>query len=261
MQRKLLDKLPTDIPQECMRFLQGAPVYDSSCSPEARVYFIDKDGGYYLKKARAGTLSREAKMNAYFHKKGIGVEVVQYLTREHDWLMTASAVGEDCIHPQYLADPKRLCDTLATRLRALHELSFDDCPEQNATKRFLDSAFLHYQTGDYDKSQFPDSLGYRSEQEAYAVLCEGKDALQDKVLLHGDYCLPNVILNNWKFSAFIDVGDGGVGDRHIDLFWGSWTLWFNLKTNAYKQRFFDAYGRDKVDEERIKIVGAISVFG
>ena len=93
------------------------------------------------------------------------------------------------------------------------------------------------------------------------VLTAGKDALRSKVLLHGDYCLPNIILNNWKLSGFIDVGNGGVGDRHIDIFWGIWTLAFNLNTSKYRRRFLDAYGRDKADESILKIVAAAEVFG
>lgn len=92
-------------------------------------------------------------------------------------------------------------------------------------------------------------------------MSNGKSALQSKVLLHGDYCLPNIILKDWKLSGFIDVGDGGVGDRHIDLFWGIWTLWFNLKTDKYRERFIDAYGRDKVDKSLLKVVAAAEVFG
>ena len=59
----------------------------------------------------------------------------------------------------------------------------------------------------------------------------------------------------------MDVGCGGVGDRHIDLFWGVWTLSFNLKTDRYRDRFLDAYGRDRVDETALKIVAAAEVFG
>ena len=81
------------------------------------------------------------------------------------------------------------------------------------------------------------------------------------MLLHGDYCLPNIILNGWKLSGFIDVGSGGVGDRHIDIFWGAWTLWFNLKTDRYRSRFLDAYGRDKADEEILAVIAAAEVFG
>ena len=48
------------LPSEAVRFLEGAPLYDSSCSPQARVVFADRDGGLYLKTAEAGTLQTEA---------------------------------------------------------------------------------------------------------------------------------------------------------------------------------------------------------
>lgn len=36
---------------------------------------------------------------------------------------------------------------------------------------------------------------------------------------------------------------------------------FNLKTDKYRNRFFDAYGRDKVDESKLEILAAAEVFG
>ena len=47
----------------------------------------------------------------------------------------------------------------------------------------------------------------------------------------------------------------------IDLFWGAWTLNFNLKTDVYRNTFFDAYGRDKIDENALLAVSAAEVFG
>ena len=64
-----------------------------------------------------------------------------------------------------------------------------------------------------------------------------------------------------SFSGFIDLGGGGVGDRHIDIFWGAWTLNFNLKTDRYRERFYDAYGRDRIDEELVRLVSVIEMFG
>jgi len=69
------------------------------------------------------------------------------------------------------------------------------------------------------------------------------------------------MLDNWKFTGFVDLDSGGVGDRHIDIFWGIWTLWFNLKTNKYKDRFMDAYGREKIEEDLLRTVAASEVFG
>ncbi len=261
MKKTLLTSYPGDLPEEMRRFADGAKLYDSSCSPAARVYFIDRGAGYYLKCAGKGTLEREAKMTEYFHKKGVGAEVLCYLSDKCDWFLTAAVPGEDCTAECYLAEPRRLCDTFAYALRNLHEMPCGDCPVTDRTAEYLATVEENFRTGNYDSSQFPDSFGYRSAEEAYGVFTEGKSALQSNVLIHGDYCLPNILLNNWKFSGFIDIGNGGIGDRHIDLFWGIWTLGFNLKTDAYRTRFLDAYGRDKVDEPLLKVISAAEVFG
>lgn len=261
MKQTLIKKIPNQVPQELQHLIASADIYDSSSSPEARVYFIDKDDGYYLKCAKTGTLEKEAKMTQYFHSKKLGAEVLNYTSNTHDWLLTKAVVGHDCIDSEYLSHPKRLCDTIATELRKLHEIDYSDCPVMDRTAEYLANAENNYRTGNYDKSSFPDSFGYRSAEQAHEVLAAGKNALQGKVLLHGDYCLPNIILENWKFSGFIDLDCAGVGDRHIDLFWGAWTLCFNLKTNQYRDRFLDAYGRDKVDESLFKVVAAAEVFG
>ncbi len=259
MKKTLLNKIPSEIPSAIQRFISGAKIYDSSSSPNARVYFIDQEDGFYLKCAKSGELEKEAKMTEYFYSKGLGAEVLDYVSSDRDWLLTRAVNGEDCVYPEYLRNPERLCDTIACELRKLHETDYTDCPVMDRTAEYLATAEKNYHTGDYDNS-FP-SFGYHSAEEAHDALVAGKDALQDKVLLHGDYCLPNIILKNWKLSGFIDVGAGGVGDRHIDLFWGAWTLNFNLKTDKYRNRFLDAYGRDKVDESKLEIIAAAEVFG
>lgn len=261
MKRTLIDSLPLALPSELEKFTLGARIFDSSCSPEARVYYIEKNGGYYLKTAPRGTLLREAQMTAYFHSVGLGTEVLYYESGDIDLLLTARMRGEDCTHADYLADGKRLCDTIATELRRLHELDASSCPVQDRISEYIATVEDNYRTGSYDTSHFPGSFGYACAEDAIKVFEDGKMHLCRDVLLHGDYCLPNIMLDNWRLSGFIDLGNGGGGDRHIDIFWGVWTLGFNLGTDAYRDRFLDAYGRDKVDEEMLKIVAAAEVFG
>lgn len=262
MKRTLLTVIPEHFPEDVRSFIGKSPIFDSSCSKEARVYFIDKDSGYYLKSSAIGSLEREALMADYFHKKGLSSEVLRYESKEGaDWLLTASVTGEDLTHQMHLDDPKRLSALLGERLRLLHETDFSDCPVRNRVKEYLSIVEENYRTGNYDKTAFPDSFGYKSADEAYRVVSCGKHLLKNDTLIHGDYCLPNIMLDNWSFSGFIDLGNAGVGDRHIDLFWGAWTLWFNLRTNDYRERFFDAYGRDKIDNNILKTVAACEVFG
>ena len=248
-------------PEEFHALLRCAPVYDSSCSREARVLFIDKDEGYYLKRAPRGSLQREADMTRFFHQKGLGAEVLQFLSTEHDYLLTVRVPGEDCTHRDYLSQPKRLCDLLATKLRELHETDISGCPVPDHTQRYLTTVRQNYAKGAYDTSLFPDNWGYASADEAYRAVMQNEHRLRCDTLLHGDYCLPNVMLNDWKLSGFIDVGNGGVGDRHVDLFWGTWTLNFNLKTDQYRNRFLDAYGRDVIEPEMLDLIAACEVFG
>ena len=261
MKKTLIPSLPMWLPEEIRAIGRGAEVYDSSCSPEARVYFIDRDGGYYLKVGTANSLRREAEMTAYFYKKGLGTEILSYVSGEKDIMLSRAVAGLDCTSDIYLAEPKRLCDLLAERLRMLHELDASDCPVKDRVGEYIALAEANYHADSYNKEHFPDSFGFRSGEEAYAFLQNGKHLLGNECLIHGDYCLPNVMLDDWKFSGFIDLGAAGMGDRHIDLFWGRWTLEFNLHTDEYGERFLDAYGRDKVDEEKLRVVAAAEVFG
>ena len=261
MKRYEIEKIPFELPDEIEKLVSGARIYDSSCSNEARVYFIDKECGYYLKRSAKGTLLREAEMDGFFNSIGMGAAVVNYISTDADLLITERVKGEDCTFGEYLSDPKRLARTTATLLRALHETRFEECPVQNRTSEYLALADKNYKIGNYDKSAFPDSFGYRSAEEAMKVLSEGRDLLRSDTLIHGDYCLPNIMLDNWSFSGFIDLGNAGVSDRHIDLFWGLWTLGFNLKTDKYNEYFLDAYGRDKIDNHILEVVAAAEVFG
>jgi kanamycin kinase len=124
----------------------------------------------------------------------------------------------------------------------------------------LANARRNYETRAFDASLFPDNWGYDTPEEAWAVVEQQGQYLRADTLLHGDYCLPNIMLDGWRFSGFIDLDAGGVGDRHMDLFWGIWSLWFNLKTDAFRERFLDGYGRQDVNEELLRVVAAVEVF-
>ncbi len=261
MKRSLIDRLPEGVPDKIRDFVEGAQIYDSSSSGSARVYFIDKDEGYYLKSATSGMLAREAEMTKYYHSLGWGARVLDYISEGGDFLLVSRVPGEDCIHPDFLREPKRLTDTVAIALRRLHETDFSACPIKDRTAEYVSLAEENYRTGNYDSSHFPDSFGYRSADEAIRALREGRELLRCDTLIHGDYCLPNIMLDNWRLSGFIDVGCGGVGDRHIDIFWALWSLAFNLGTDSYTDRFLDAYGRDRVDMRALRTVAAVEVFG
>ena len=251
-----------DFPADFHPLLHDAEIYDSSYSLGAKVIFIDKDGGYYLKSAPKGALEQESVMTRYFNAKGLAANVVDYISEKKDWLLTEKIYGDNCLvlADKYTDQPERLCDILAERLVMLHDLDSSDCPVQNNTERFLERAEQNMRHGLFNK-EIAEKNKLKNPTEAWNIVKRNGHLLKSKTLLHGDYSLPNILLNDWQFSGFIDLDTAGVGDRHIDLFWGSRTMDYNLVTNKYRQRFIDAYGRDKVDEEILQIVAAMAVFG
>lgn len=244
-----------ELPDILMPFVQSASLFDSSCSPDARVWFAERDGGIYIKTAPKEALKAEMEMDTYFHSRGFGPEVLAYVQEKADWLVTRAIPGEDCTHMQYFQDPQRLAQMLGRLLRMLHDTDTAGCPGPDLNKAYLAKAKLFRSEGTIN----PIFTDVSTTEEALALAQRFRP--ESRVLLHGDYCLPNILLDNWRFTGFIDVGGGGIGDRHIDLYWGCWSLQFNLKDTRWCSVFLDAYGRDAVDTEKIRILGAMEAFG
>ena len=257
MKRTPLPALPPDVPREIADFLGSAPVYDSSCSEDARVYFLDLEDGYFLKRAAKDALAEEAALSKVFADAGLGPAVLAYVPAEHDWLLTRRIPGEDAAH--FIEDGARLSALLGPVFRELHDrgLSFaGDAPLPDRTAALLDSADRGLLSGAYHEYLRPERYGIRSPEDARAVLENSRDLLRPDCLIHGDACLPNVMIADGRFSGFVDCGGAGRGDRHTDLFWTVWSLAYNLKTDAWGDRFLDAYGRDAVEEERLRAAAA-----
>jgi kanamycin kinase len=71
------------------------------------------------------------------------------------------------------------------------------------------------------------------------------------VLVHGDYCLPNVLVEDGKLSALVDVGGAGLGNPETDLAAGVWTLQYNYGS-GHARAFLDAYGWPPMTDQAIE---------
>jgi aminoglycoside phosphotransferase len=71
------------------------------------------------------------------------------------------------------------------------------------------------------------------------------------VLVHGDYCLPNVLVKDGRLSGLVDVGRAGLGDPRQDLAAGVWTLQYNFGP-GHARGFLDAYGSPTMTDQEIE---------
>ncbi len=250
------------LPPAVRAFAEGSVIYDSSCSADARVLFLDRGQGYYLKIAPERSLRTESDLTGYFHDLGFSAPVCHYETRNgNDWLITEKVPGEDCIHPDYLADPDRLCDTAASFLRSLHETDGSACPVQDRLDSYKRSVIRLRSTGLYEPDRFEGIWEFSSYERAWQEAEEGMELIKPNSLIHGDFCLPNILLKDWKFSGLVDLGEAGIADRHLDILRFIWSLKYNLGTVKYTGRFMDAYGRDFIDPDVLRRFAAMEVIG
>lgn len=256
MQKMLLEERPA-FPEEIEKRIGQAQVYDSSCSENARVYYADN--GLYIKTAAKGTLAHEAQMGRLFAACKLGPEGLLYLEAEKDWLVTREVPGQDLTH--FLNRPDIICRQMARALRQLHDQKLVNAPEAPAFALYREGVKRGISEANFQKYVLLDSFGIRTQEEAFRLANEGLGLLRQDVLIHGDACLPNMMMEQEQITSFIDFACSGAGDRHIDLFWAVWSLSFNLKTEAYTAAFLDAYGRDKVDEQKLRMVAALEALG
>lgn len=216
------------VPLTIRQQMKGATIYDSSCSANARTLFVSGTEAAFLKISRKGTLEREYKMTEFLHRHSAAPKAIAYESdSDHDYLFTEAVRGEDGTARLHIDNPGKLARVFGEYLKMLHSLPTEDCPYHNRTAELLE-----------DAADRGINLSGLNEFNYSAV---------DNVIIHGDYCLPNIIMDNFLFKGFIDLGYGGVGDRHYDISWGIWTLHYNLKTDNYSDLFLDAYGRKDID--------------
>lgn len=210
-----------------------------------------------LKKAEKGRLYNAHLMQSFFHKHGLAPEMVYYASCDSDYLICARAEGKSAVDAEHTRKPKRLAGAMGEFLCRIHSLPICDCPVKNLTDSLYDEFDKAARRNEGIYKHIADYVKIETISQAQSAAAKAKSALQNNVVIHGDYCLPNIMLKDFSGKHVIDVGEGGAGDRHFDLFWGLWSLSYNLKTDMYREEFLSAYGRNLIDEDLIHACGCL----
>lgn len=73
----------------------------------------------------------------------------------------------------------------------------------------------------------------------------------NKILVHGDACLPNFIFNGDQFSGYIDLADSRLAAPEVDLAATIWSLQYNLGM-GHGLNFLKEYGCANATEDAVK---------
>lgn len=243
-------------PEPIAAWIDGTPLTDVSGMSGDKTYFLDKSGGAYLKTGARGSLAQAADMQRYWAARGLSADVIMYVSADQDYMLTAPVPGKSCAAEEHIAQPERLCRVLGRALRRLHGAGCEDC-----ARRLTDELSARAADGKYSQSHLDALSPFAGASHACCAGAEvnaGAALLRNDALLHGDACLPNIMLDGWRLSGFVDVGDSGVGDRHYDIAWALWSIMHNLRDPRWGEAFLDAYGRELIDRQRLRICALLS---
>lgn len=167
-----------------------------------------------------------------------------------DWMVTRGLPGRPAVDPDLMADPQRLVPILAEGLRRFHEAPAADCPFEFRAGPALEHARARAEAGVIDPEEdLHEEHRHLGVEEALGELQRLFPDDEDLVVCHGDYCLPNVLVEGDRAVGFVDLGELGVADRWWDVAVGAWSCTWNLGP-GFEGLFYRVYGIEP-DERKI----------
>ncbi len=237
-------------PEKIRIYMIGANLFDSSCHSDAVVIYSSK--GYFIKRSPKGTLIREAMLGKVFYELGLGAEVSEYVQENEDYLVTKEAPGKDLTH--FIGEPESVCEILIRAMKLLHNTE-NDMKEISEAVKIYRSAVPKEETS--IPSPVAELFGIRSWEEAVDTVKNTPCPLKCDTLIHGDFCLPNLLYDDSGKITFIDFAYSGMGDKNIDIYWACWSLWFNTKDIKWAEYFLSLYGHENYSMETLRYIASV----
>ena len=167
------------------------------------------------------TSRREAQMTGWLQGK-LPVPQVLHTAVENgmSYLLMSRLPGEMCCDERYMTRPDVLTSLLAEGLKQLWQVDTRDCPCRFSLDDRLLLAEDNVRHGRCEVELVePDTYGpggFRDPEHLLQWLKDHRPPM-DPVLSHGDFCLPNILLEGDAVSGFIDLGRCGIADKYQDI--------------------------------------------
>jgi aminoglycoside phosphotransferase len=162
-----------------------------------------------------------------------------------EWMLTEALPGFDATRPELGLAAEEIVALLAHGLRLFHEAPVEACPFDFQLETALLHVYARAAAGLIvpQRDFHPEHQRLGSVESALAELERLRPADEDPVVCHGDYCFPNVLIDDHTVAGFIDLGELGVAGRWWDLATATWSLEWNLGT-GWDALFLETYGAE-----------------
>ena len=150
----------------------------------------------------------------------------------------------------YLDNADILLKALADGLKMLWKVDISGCPVVRDLDTVLNEARLQVENNLVDVDNVdPETFGENGFESPRHLLewLENNRPTVEPVFSHGDYCLPNIFLDDGQVSGFIDLSRAGVGDKWNDIALCYRSLKHNF-SGMYGGKIYEDFNANKLFE-------------
>lgn len=177
------------------------------------------------------------------------------------YLLLSEIQGLMSFDEHFAQDIPTVVPLLAQGLRMLHELDITDCPFDMKLSYKIPLAQARVRAGLVDEEDLDEQRRGMHADDLIQQLLERQPKTEDLVFTHGDYCLPNILINpsTMHLSGFIDLGRAGIADRYQDLALAARSLPRNFGP-GWEPLLWEAYGLKAVDVDKVEFYQLLDEF-
>ncbi|MBT3284160.1 aminoglycoside 3'-phosphotransferase [Candidatus Bathyarchaeota archaeon] len=205
------------------------PYYETS----AKIYrLLSEDSILYLKIIEGQqtlSLERESNILKWIDGRIPTPELLYYGVQDGNEYQLTTEIKGTATYQVQPNEREHAVKALGEALKMIHSLDPTGCPIDNR----IDNRLKQLHEGGKDASHLSD---------------RPKESL---VFTHGDYCLPNIIIDGQELSGIIDWDYAGLADPYADFTSCIWSMGYNYGLEETAERwepyFFMVYGLEDVD--------------
>jgi len=256
-----MDASKPPLPAELRRLLgDDAWLADTMGRSGSQVFHIGH--GYLKIVPRISLMSLRAEKERMLWLQGrLPVPEVYYygVDEQNEYLYVSEIPGVMACDPVFQDDMPELIDLLAQALHMMHAVGIAQCPFDQRLSYRLVLAHQEVQQGRIPEEEITAHYPDLTPTMLYEHLVSIWPTEEDLVFAHGDFCLPNILLDRERHcvSGFIDLEYAGVADRYRDLERACWSLGYNF-SQEWIPILLRAYGLEKVDKEKMKFYAQLN---
>lgn len=227
-----------------------------------QVYFLkSSQQNYYLKISNNIEIINEAKAYQYLENKVNVPKIYEFINNNGMYYLLMSEVRGKMLYELLEDDIENTIKLYASALKKLHEVDITNYDVKDINKIVEEIEPRLNQIDVHELEKETQILGIEKTYEKLKRLIPKS---RDLVFVHGDYCMPNIIVGD--DISFIDLGRSGVDDRYNDIAIALRSLKKNIELInkpfllKYNQIFLETYGIDKVDKEKCEFYYLLDEF-